>query len=32
LQATDMSAELPALAGSLDAVRVLQLQREKRAR
>jgi len=32
LRATDMSAELPALAGSLDAVRVLQLQREKRAR
>ena len=32
LRATDMSLELPALAGSLDAVRVLQLQREKRAR
>jgi uroporphyrin-3 C-methyltransferase len=32
LRATDMTIELPALAGSLDAVRVLQLQREKRAR
>jgi len=32
LRGTDMTIELPALAGSLDAVRVLQLQREKRAR
>jgi len=32
LRATDMSIELPGLAGSLDAVRVLQLQREKRMR
>jgi len=32
LRSTDMTIELPALAGSLDAVRVLQLQREKRAR
>jgi len=32
LRKTDMTIELPALAGSLDAVRVLQLQREKRAR
>lgn len=32
LRKTDMSIELPALAGSLDAVRVLQLQREKRSR
>jgi uroporphyrin-3 C-methyltransferase len=30
LRKTDMTIELPALAGSLDAVRVLQLQREKR--
>lgn len=29
LRATDMTTELPALAGSLDAVRVLQLAREK---
>ena len=32
LRATDMSTELPGLAGSLDAVRVLQLAREKRMR
>ena len=32
LRKTDMSTELPALAGSLDAVRVLQLAREKRLR
>jgi uncharacterized protein HemX len=32
LRKTDMTIELPALAGSLDAVRVLQIQREKRAR
>ena len=32
LRKTDMTIELPALAGSLDAVRVLQVQREKRAR
>ncbi len=32
LRATDMSTELPGLAGSLDAVRVLQLAREKRLR
>jgi uroporphyrin-3 C-methyltransferase len=32
LRSTDMTIELPALAGSLDAVRVLQIQREKRAR
>ena len=32
LRATEMSIELPGLAGSLDAVRVLQLQREKRLR
>jgi len=32
LRKTDMTIELPALAGSLDAVRVLQLQREKRSR
>jgi uroporphyrin-III C-methyltransferase len=32
LRSTEMTIELPALAGSLDAVRVLQLQREKRAR
>ncbi len=32
LRKTDMTIELPALAGSLDAVRVLQLQREKRVR
>ena len=32
LRATDMTIELPGLAGSLDAVRVLQLQREKRMR
>jgi uroporphyrin-3 C-methyltransferase len=30
LRKTEMTIELPALAGSLDAVRVLQLQREKR--
>jgi uroporphyrin-III C-methyltransferase len=32
LRSTDMTIELPGLAGSLDAVRVLQLQREKRIR
>jgi uroporphyrin-3 C-methyltransferase len=32
LRKTDMSTELPGLAGSLDAVRVLQLAREKRLR
>jgi len=32
LRTTDMSTELPGLAGSLDAVRVLQLAREKRLR
>jgi uroporphyrin-3 C-methyltransferase len=32
LRATDMATELPGLAGSLDAVRVLQLAREKRLR
>ena len=32
LKATNMATELPALAGSLDAVRVLQLAREKRLR
>src|SRR5207237_6800076 len=32
LRATDMTIELPGLAGSLDAVRVLQLAREKRMR
>jgi uroporphyrin-3 C-methyltransferase len=32
LRATDMATELPGLAGSLDAVRVLQLAREKRMR
>lgn len=32
LRATDMSNELPGLAGSLDAVRVLQLAREKHMR
>jgi len=32
LRATDMTTELPALAGSLDAVRVLQLAREKHLR
>jgi len=32
LRSTDMTIELPALAGSLDAVRVLQIQREKHAR
>ena len=32
LRKTDMTIELPALAGSLDAVRVLQIQREKRSR
>ena len=32
LRATDMSTVLPGLAGSLDAVRVLQLAREKRMR
>ncbi len=31
LRATEMSIELPGLAGSLDAVRALQLQREKRS-
>jgi uncharacterized protein HemX len=32
LKATNMATELPGLAGSLDAVRVLQLAREKRLR
>jgi uroporphyrin-3 C-methyltransferase len=32
LRATDMATELPGLAGSLDAVRVVQLAREKRMR
>lgn len=32
VRATDMTTELPGLAGSLDAVRVLQLAREKRTR
>ena len=32
IKGTDMGAELPGLAGSLDAVRVLQLAREKRLR
>ncbi|HEX8013373.1 MAG TPA: uroporphyrinogen-III C-methyltransferase [Casimicrobiaceae bacterium] len=32
LRSTEMTIELPGLAGSLDAVRVLQIQREKRLR
>ena len=32
VRATDMTTELPGLAGSLDAVRVLQLAREKHMR
>ena len=32
LRATEMTVELPGLAGSLDAVRVLQLAREKHMR